>query len=150
MPRQPLTIAEARQLRRLIRKAGFDHLLPLLPQPHKRGRHPYAADAYQLRGVELFLRTAMRERGMRRNTGLHWIYDPLYKKLLKRRDDDPASALLVAQLGPNTNAVVARISKKLREGGFHKLSISELLPPEWLKAGIDPERFTTLPPTKTD
>ena len=146
MARKPLTAVEAKQLRHLIRKAGLEHLLPLLPPPRKRGRRPYAADTHQLAGLELFLRAAMRERGMKRNAALHWMFDGPYKKLTRR---DPDSAL-VAHLGPNVNAVVARISKKLRAGGFHKLPLSALIPPEWLECGVDPERFTTFPPPRTD
>jgi hypothetical protein len=81
MARKELTAAEAKQLRRLIRKVGLEHLLPLLPPPRKRGRRPYAADTHQLAGLELFLRAALRERGMTRNAALHWMFDGPYKKL---------------------------------------------------------------------
>jgi hypothetical protein len=147
MPRE-LTVAEAKQFRRLIRKTGRGHWLPLLwPDllPHKRGRREYAADTdAMLASLEMFVRTAMRERGMSRNAALHWAFDYAYKKLEKLGSD----SALAAHFGPNADAVVARLSRKLRDGGFHKRDIKTLVPQEWLEAGIDPERFTTSPPTK--
>jgi hypothetical protein len=146
MARKPLTAVEAKQLRHLIRKAGLEHLLPLLPPPRKRGRRPYPADTHQLAGLELFLRTVMRERGMKRNAALRWMFDGLYR-MIKRRDLDHP---LFAHFGPNANAAVARMSKKLRVGGLHKLPLGALMPPEWRECGVDPERFTTFPPPRTD
>jgi hypothetical protein len=140
----PLTVAEAKQFRRLIRKTGRGHLLPVFwPDllPRKRGRRERASDApAMLVGIELFVRTAMRERGMSRNAALHLAFDSIYK----RYSD------FAARFGPNANALVARLSRKLRKGGFHKRDIKTLVPREWLEAGIDPEKFTTIPPTKTD
>jgi hypothetical protein len=145
MPRT-LTDAEAKQFRHLLRKVGDEHLLPLLwPDllPRKRGRREYAADTPAMLGqLELFLCTAMRERGMRRNTALHWTVDGTYKKLKKLGAD----SVLVGHLGRNADALVARLSRKLRKGNYHKKDIKELVPPEWLEAGIDPGKFTT----KTD
>jgi hypothetical protein len=69
-----------------------------------------------------------------------------YKKLKKLGAD----SVLVALFGPNANAVVARLSRKLRKGGFNKRDIKTLVPREWLEAGIDPEKFTSIPSTKPD
>jgi hypothetical protein len=142
----PLTVAEAKQFRRLIRKTGRGHLLPVFwPDllPRKRGRRERAIDTpAMLDGIELLVRTAMRERGMSRNMALHWAFDSTCKKLKKLGVD--------SVFGPNANAIVARLSRKLRKGGFHKRDIKTLVPREWLEAGIDPERFTTTPSTKTD
>jgi hypothetical protein len=149
MPRK-LTDAEAKQFRRLLRKVGDENLLPLLwPDllPRKRGRHERAVDTpAMLAQFELFLRTAMRERGMSRNAALHWAFDGVYKKLKKLGADDA----FVGRFGPNAKAVVARLNRKLRKGGFHKAGIKTLVPREWLEAGIDPEKFTTLPPKADD
>jgi hypothetical protein len=148
MPRK-LTDAEAKQFRRLLKKVGDDYLLPLLwPDylPRKRGRRECAADTpAALAQHELFLRTAMRERGMSRNAALHWAFDSTYKKLEKLGAD----SALIAHFGPNANALVARLSRKLREGGYHKRGIKTLMPQEWLEAGIDPAKFTAFPPAKT-
>jgi hypothetical protein len=138
-----LTDAESKQFRRMLKKLGCEHLLPLLwPDllPRKRGRHEYAADTpAALEQFELFLRAAMRERGMSRNAALHWAFDGVYEKLKKLGADDA----FIARLGPNANALVARLSRKLRKGGFHKADIKTLVPREW---GVDPEKFTLLPP----
>ena len=83
---------------------------------------------------------------MSRNAALHWAFDSTYKKLKKLGAD----SAFVARFGPNADAVVARLSRKLREGGFDKRDIKTLVPREWLEAGIDPEKFTTIPPTKTE
>ena len=145
----PLTFAEAKQFRRLIKKAGLEHWLPLLPPdllPRKRGRRERDSDNAMLAGLEIFVRTAMREHGMSRNAALHWAFDSTYRRLKKLGAD----SAFVALFGPNANAVVARLSRKLRKGGFHKRDIKTLVPREWLEAGVDPEKFTTIPPTKTD
>ena len=146
----PLTVAEAKQFRRLIRKTGRGHLLPVFwPDllPRKRGPRERAGDTpAMLGGIELSVRIAMREHGMSRNAALHWAFDSTYKKLKKLGAD----SAFVARFGPNANALVARLSRKLRKGNYHKKDIRELLPPELLEAGIDPEKFTTIPSTKTD
>jgi hypothetical protein len=142
----PLTVAEAKQFRRLIKKAGLEHWLPLLPPdllPRKRGRRERASDTdAMLASHEIFVRTAMREHGMSRNAALHWAFDYACRRLNKCGSE--------FVFGPNANAIVARLSRKLRKGNYHKKDIRELLPPELLEAGIDPEKFTTIPPTKTD
>jgi hypothetical protein len=154
MPRKPLTAAEDRQARKQARhwlkvldidlkQHGLEHLL----SPHKRGRRERAHDTpAMLDGIELLVRTAMRERGISRNAALHWWFEGIYKKLKKLGAD----SIFVANFGPNANAVIARLSRKLRKGGFHKRDIKTLVPREWLEAGVDPEKFTTIPPTKTD
>jgi hypothetical protein len=146
----PLTVAEAKQFRRLIKKAGLEHWLLLLPPdllPRKRGRRERASDTdAMLASHEISVRTVMREHGMSRNAALHCVFDSTYKKLKKLGAD----SVFVALFGPNANAVVARLSRKLRKGGFHQRDIKTLVPREWLEAGIDPEKFTTIPPTKTD
>jgi hypothetical protein len=144
----PLTVAAAKQFRRLIRKTGRGHLLPVFwPDrvPRKRGRRERDTPA-MLDGIELLVRTAMRERGMSRNAALHWMFDSFYKTYKKFGSDSH----FATRFGPNVNAIVARLSRKLRKGGFHKRDIKTLVPREWLEAGVDPEKFTTIPPTKTD
>jgi hypothetical protein len=145
-PHKPLTDDEARQFRRLIRKTGRGHWLPVLwPDllPRKRGRHERDSDTdAMLANIEVFVRTAMREREMSRDAALHWAFDSTYENL-KKLDAD---SVFVARFGPNANALVARLRRKLRKGGFDKRDIKALVPPEWLEAGIDPEKFTT----KTD
>jgi hypothetical protein len=140
MPRK-LTDAEAKQFRHLLRKVGGEHLLPLLwPEllPRKRGRRESASDTpAMLAQIELFVRTAMRERDISRDAALHWAFDSTYEKLKVLGAD----SAFVAHFGPNANALVARLRRKLKKGDFHKRDIKTLVPPEWL--GIDPEKFTT-------
>ena len=70
-----------------------EHLL----SPHKRGRRERAHDTpAMLDGIELLVRTAMRERGISRNAALHWWFEGIYKKLKKHGADSissPISAL---------------------------------------------------------
>jgi hypothetical protein len=140
----PLTVAEAKQFRRLIRKTGRGHLLPVFwPDllPRKRGRRERTSDTdAMLAGIEMSVRIAMRERGMSRNAALHLAFDYACGKLKKLGAE--------SHFGPNAKAIVARLSRKLRKGGFDKRDIKTLVPREWLEAGIDPEKFTLIPSTK--
>ncbi len=111
----PLTAAEAKQLRYLLKKAGLE--VPLDLSPRKRGRHERADDP-MLAGLELFLRIAKRDcDGMSRKAALHRFFDGIYKR---------------GKFGSSANAVVARFDRKLRERGFNKRDIKTLVPP-----GID-------------
>jgi hypothetical protein len=145
-----LTAAKARQLRSLIKQDGrLDHLLLLLPPdllPRKGGRSENDYDAPSLASLELFLRAAKRERNMSRDAALHWLFDYTYKK----GGAHGSLRGLQKVFGSNADAAVARLSRKLRASGLHKQDIKTLVPREWLEAGIDPEKFTTLPRAKTD
>jgi hypothetical protein len=150
MPRKPLTAAEDMQARKLARywlkvldidlkQHGLEDLL----SPHKRGRRERASDTdAMLAGIEMSVRIAMRERGMSRNKALHLAFDYACGKLKKLGAE--------SHFGPNADAIVARLSRKLREGGFDKRDIKTLVPREWLEAGIDPEKFTLIPSTKAN
>jgi hypothetical protein len=121
-----LTAAQARQFRSLIKQDGrLGHLLPLLPpdlQPRKRGRSELD-DTPMLENLELFVRAAKREWGMSREAALHWMFDYSYQE---------GGSVMVPRYGSNADAVVARLKRKLREGGFDKRDIKTLAPPEWI------------------
>ena len=138
MPRKPLTAAQARRARYWFKMAGLEHVLTSRPDllPRKRGRRAHAPDAHQLDGIELFLRTA-EQQGMKRHTALHWLVGHVYDRLHAAN----ATSAFIALYGKNPDAAVARLSSKLRKGGYRKKDIRELLPPELLEAGVDPARF---------
>jgi hypothetical protein len=127
----PLTTAEARKFRSLFKKhGGLEQLLPLLPPdllPHNRGRSPHN-DGFMLANLELFVRLAKSEWAMSRNAALHWVFDSSFQK---------EKSVMESHFGATPSAVVARLKRKLREGGFDKRDITTLAPPEWLERRID-------------
>jgi hypothetical protein len=135
-----LTTAQAKQLRRLARKAGIppEVIEPWLPERGKPGRR---AHDDQLASLELFARIAMRDRNMSRHRALLWHYDSIFEKL--RKLDHNGKSAIIARFGRDADAAVARVSRKLRQGGFEKRPTEDLVPREWLELGIDPKKFTT-------
>jgi hypothetical protein len=134
----PLTEADEKQLRRLLRKGGWPDLIEKLGiEPYKPGREPID-DEWKLAGIEMFLRVAMKERGMKRFQALHWI-------IAYTREMLPE-----AYPGYTDEAVVHRFYRKLKAGGYDTKDMKELMPREWVKAGIDPTKFTLEPPKKSD
>jgi hypothetical protein len=145
MPRKALTAAEDRQARKQARywlkvlgvdlkRHGLGHLL----SPRKPGK-PEHDDAPLLASLELFLRSLERERGISRNAALHTLVDGIWHL-------DKAGGPLA--LGYSADAVVARLRRKLRDGGFDKRDIRKLVPRKWLERGIDPEKFISFPVTR--
>jgi hypothetical protein len=141
MPRKALTAAEDTQARKRARYwlkvLGIDlkqHGLERLLTPRKGGRSKHD-DAPMLASLELFLRTTKRERGLSRNAALHLLVDAVW--------------LLGWLPGYTADAGVARLHKKLKDGGYDKKDSRTLVPPEWLERGIDPETFLTFPISKT-
>jgi len=138
-----LTTAKARQLRYLLAEAGIPpetmkKLEPWLPGRGKPGRR---AHADQLDSIEMFVRVAMREHNMSRHAALHWQYDNIFEQVKKL--DPKGRSEIVALLGRDADAAVARVSRKLRQGGFEKRPLESLVPQELLELGVDPSRFTT-------
>jgi len=140
MPKPP-TAADKRLLRSLLKRLAPD-LLPLLPPdllPHKRGRATHD-DASLLASLELFVRNTARVRGITRGAALRVLVEGVWP-LHEAGQPTPFR-------GSSAEAAAARLSRKLREGGFDKRDARTLVPREWLKRGIDPEKFVTFPITK--
>jgi hypothetical protein len=135
------TAADTRRFLHLAKKHGVptEVILPWLPERGKPGRR---AHDDQLTSIELFVRVAMRDRNMSRHRALHWLYDNIFKGL-GRLDHNDRSSAIIARFGRDADAAVARVSKKLRKGGFEKRPMESLVPREWLELGVDPSRFTT-------
>ena len=138
MPRMPLTAGEARKLRHLLRKAGQEHLLPLLSpdlQPHRRGRLGLD-NAPLLESLELFVRATVRSYGISREAALRvfvigiWHLNRHYER---------------GRFGISTDAVVARLGRKLQ--ALEGRDARTLVPREWLEQGVDPEKFVSFPVT---
>jgi hypothetical protein len=136
MPRY-LTVTDEKQLRRLLRKGGWpDKIKELGIEPYyKPGREPID-DERKLAEIEIFLRVAMKERGMKRFQALHWI-------IAYTREMLPE-----VYPGYTDEAVVHRLYRKLKAGGYDTKDLKKLIPHKWVKAGIDPAKFTLEPPPK--
>jgi hypothetical protein len=127
-----LTVAEEKQLRRLLRKRGRPDLIKELGiEPYKPGREPID-DERKLDGIEILRRVALKERGRKRFQALHWI-------ISYTREIFP---------GYTDEAVVHRLYRKLKAGNYDTKDMKKLIPREWVKAGIDPTKFTLEPPPK--
>ena len=120
---QKLSDADRRKLRHLLRKAGAPHLIAQIPQAALRrgGRRENPADKLMLAGLELMLRTAMRERQMKRSDALRWI----------------AKACCIPEIASSPEQLARRLTRKLRESGLDKQAIDTLVP-----IGIDPDKLT--------
>jgi hypothetical protein len=132
-----LTVADEKQLRRLLRKGGWPNLIEELGiEPNnKPGRGPID-DERKLARIEIFLRVALKDRGMKRFQALHWIISYTRERLPE------------AFPGSTDDAVVRRFYRKLKEGGYDTKDMKKLIPREWVRAGIDPTKFTLEPPPK--
>jgi hypothetical protein len=138
MARKTPTTAEAKRFRHMAKKFGIppEVIEPWLPSPGKRGRRTHED---QLASIELFMRIAMRDHNMSRHRALRWQYDSIFEKLKKL--DPNGRSTIVARFGRNADAAVARVSRKLRRGGYEKLPLESLMPRKWSELGVDPSRF---------
>src|SRR5260370_29052360 len=155
MPRKPQTVAEAeaeqrarKQARYWLKVLGVDlkrHGLEHLLSPRKHGRSEYD-DTPMLKSLELFVRSTARSYGISRDAALRIFVDAAWHF----EQQGEFLSYEEGKFGCSAAAARARLRRKLRESGLDKKDIRELVPREWLKRGIDPEKFISFPVTKTD
>jgi hypothetical protein len=135
MPRKPLTAAERKQARYWLKRLGLDPKklgLERLLAPRGAGA-PKHDDAPLLVSLELFVRATARSYGISREAALRVYVDAAWH-FHKH-----------GEFGRNAKAIVARLSRKLRP--LKRRDARTLVPREWLKRDIDPEKFISFPVT---
>jgi hypothetical protein len=111
-----LTPDEWRRLVHLLNKLDRPDIIEQLERPpsQKGGNPEMTIDDLLLPYIELFVRIARRDRGMKRTPALRWIADIFF---------------FPGITATSREALVARLRKKLKERGFEERDIETLVRP---------------------